>query len=143
MHNHYEEKILPHTPYELFSLVSDVKSYPSFLPWCSKAEIYEETKNHILAKLYVGKGPVTGAFTSHVFLKNPDKIEIQYKDGPLQYLSNTWTFIEKTDNKTKVCFDLDFEFKSSMLNLLMKSFFDQAFINIMTAFEDEAKRRFS
>lgn len=142
MPQHYEEKILPYTHRDLFSLVADVESYPSFLPWCSKATIYEKTNKHILAKLHVGKSFATGTFTSHVILTQSSNIKINYINGPLKYLKNNWQFIPKGTQKTNVCFELDFEFKSSLFNLLIKEFFNEAFFNIMTAFENEAQKRF-
>ncbi len=143
MPKHYEEKIFDYTPFDIFSLVSDVQSYPSFLPWCLKATIYEKSKSHLLAKLTVGKGLLNDTFTSHVILDSPHSIQIDYKQGPLKHLKNKWQFIERESGNTKVCFDIDFEFKTSILNGLMGAFFQQAFFNMMTSFEDEAYKRFS
>ena len=37
MPRHEEQKTLAYTADELFSVVADVKDYPSFVPWCSGA----------------------------------------------------------------------------------------------------------
>ena len=34
MTTHSEQKFVPFTPDQLFEMVSDVQSYPKFLPWC-------------------------------------------------------------------------------------------------------------
>ena len=34
MKKHYEKRFVDHSPEQMFDLVSNVKSYPDFLPWC-------------------------------------------------------------------------------------------------------------
>ena len=44
---HEEKRIINHTPQNLYNLVSDVKKYPEFLPWCLGARIKNLLKNLI------------------------------------------------------------------------------------------------
>ena len=39
MPTHSETKILKYRPDQMFDLVADVNSYPTFLPWCSAARV--------------------------------------------------------------------------------------------------------
>ena len=43
---HEERRIIKHTPSNLFKLVSDVKKYPEFLPWCLGARVKNNRKNN-------------------------------------------------------------------------------------------------
>ncbi|KAI0082537.1 hypothetical protein K474DRAFT_1633799 [Panus rudis PR-1116 ss-1] len=40
---YHERKILPYRPSELYNVVSDVASYPSFIPFCTGARILNQT----------------------------------------------------------------------------------------------------
>ncbi len=57
MPRHEEQKTLTYTAAELFSVVADVKDYPSFVPWCSGARIHREDPRQIIADLEIGFGP--------------------------------------------------------------------------------------
>ena len=34
--------LLWYSPHEMYSLVTDIPSYPQFLPWCERAEVLSE-----------------------------------------------------------------------------------------------------
>jgi hypothetical protein len=51
MPRHEEQKTLAYTADELFSVVANVKDYPSFVPWCTGARIHRETPKEIIAEL--------------------------------------------------------------------------------------------
>ena len=40
-------------------------------------------------------------------------------EGPLNHLTNNWTFSDKNNGITEVTFDIDFEIKNKFLNSLM------------------------
>ena len=85
---------------DLINLVLDIEKYPEFVPFCFDAKIYEN-KNEgdlkiIIADLTIGKGPFKDTYKSDVvFNKKKDKIFVKNIDGPLNYLSNNWTFTDK------------------------------------------------
>ena len=57
MPRHEEQKALAYTADERFSVVADVKDYPSFVPWCAGARIHRESSREIIAELEIGFGP--------------------------------------------------------------------------------------
>ena len=61
--------------------------------------------------------------------------------GPLKYLKNEWKFKE-VNNNTQLEFSIDFELKSSFLNMIMKNYFNFGLNKITDAFEDRAKKMF-
>ena len=71
MPRHEEKKTLAYPIDELFSVVADVKQYPSFVPWCSGANIRREDQQEIIADLNIGFGPFQESFTSQVTLDRP------------------------------------------------------------------------
>ncbi|MEM7570649.1 MAG: type II toxin-antitoxin system RatA family toxin, partial [Pseudomonadota bacterium] len=83
MPRHRERKRLPYTPQQLFDLVSDIETYPSFLPWCVGARVTERTDNMVTADLVIGFKMFRERFRSQVTLSRPGHIHVDYIRGPL------------------------------------------------------------
>ena len=78
---------------KLINLVLDIEKYPTFVPFCIGAQIYEKKKQGdlllIIADLTIGKGPFKDTYKSDVkFNKKEDSIYVTNLDGPLKYLKN-------------------------------------------------------
>ena len=138
MPGHEEQKTLAYAADELFLVVADVKEYPSFVPWCSGARIRSEDQHEIIADLEIGFGPFRESFTSKVTLDRPRQVQVHaIEGGPLEYLTNTWTFTPVSDG-THVDFVIDFVFKSHLLDHAANSMFHEAATRMMSAFESRA-----
>ena len=133
---------------DLISLVLDIEKYPEFVPFCFDAKIYKNQNEgdltKIIADLTIGKGPFKDTYKSDVvFNKKTDTIFVKNIEGPLNYLSNNWTFIDKKKNITEVTFDIDFEIKNKFLNSLMNVSFQFGLEKIADAFQKRAEELFS
>src|ERR1700753_946014 len=115
MAKYAEQRLLPYTPEQLFTLVADIERYPEFLPWCVGARIRERTDKTITADLLIGFRMVRERFTSRVVLDRPGLIDVTYSDGPFKYLTNHWKFVPQPDGRCLLDFYVDFEFRSRML----------------------------
>ncbi|MBP2290580.1 type II toxin-antitoxin system RatA family toxin [Azospirillum rugosum] len=138
MPTHAEKKVLPYTPEQMYRLVADVERYPEFLPWCLAARIRRREGNVMFADLVIGFKMVRERFTSRVELDEPGRrIDVQYTEGPFQYLNNHWIF---TPHERGVCVDfyVDFEFRSKMLQKIMGVLFNEAVRRMVQAFETRA-----
>ena len=135
MPRHEEQKALIYPTDELFSVVADVKDYPSFLPWCSGVRIHHEDEHEITADLEIGFGPFQESFASQVTLDRPRQVLVRAIDGgPLERLTSTWTFTPMGVG-THVDFVIDFEFKGHLLGHVANSMFQEAATRMMSAFE--------
>jgi coenzyme Q-binding protein COQ10 len=134
MPRHEEQATLSYSPDELFTVVADVKDYPAFVPWCSGARIQREDQREIIADLVIGFGPFQESFTSQVTLDRPRQVLVRAVDGPLEHLTNTWTFTPVGD-MTHVDFIIDFQFKSHLLDHVANGMFHDATTRMMSAFE--------
>jgi coenzyme Q-binding protein COQ10 len=134
MPRHEEHATLAYGPDELFAVVADVKDYPSFVPWCSGARIHREDPREIIADLVIGFGPFQESFTSQVTLDRPRQVLVRATQGPLEHLTNTWTFAPVTAG-THVDFVIDFQFKSHLLDHVASGMFHEAATRMMSAFE--------
>ena len=133
-------KKLLYTKNELCDLVLDINSYSEFLPWCLASRINTKKNNIILADLVIGFKMFREKFTSEVIFTYPEEINVKYVDGPFKYMNNYWKFISMDDSiETEVFFDIDFEFKSLVLEKLIGTVFNRAADKMIDAFELRAK----
>lgn len=138
MPTHAEKKILPYTPQQMYALVADVEKYPEFLPWCLASRIRKREGAVMFADLIIGFKMVRERFTSRVELNEAERrINVQYTDGPFQYLNNHWIFLEH-EGGCCVDFYVDFEFRSKMLQKIMGLLFNEAVRRMVHAFETRA-----
>ena len=132
---------------DLIELVLDIEKYPEFVPFCFDAKIYENKQDgdlqKIIADLTIGKGPFKDTYKSDVaFNKKTDSIYVKNIEGPLNHLTNNWTFSDKNNGITEVTFDIDFERKNKFLNSLMVVSFQFGLEKIADAFQKRAEELF-
>ena len=132
---------------DLIELVLDIEKYPEFVPFCFDAKIYENKQDgdlqKIIADLTIGKGPFKDTYKSDVaFNKKTDSIYVKNIEGPLNHLTNNWTFTDKNNGITEITFDIDFEIKNKFLNYLMVVSFQFGLEKIADAFQKRAEELF-
>jgi coenzyme Q-binding protein COQ10 len=147
MPSHHELRVLPYSPQHLYDLVGDIERYPEFLPWCLAARNNRRertaTGEIIWSDLVIGFRLVRERFTSKVTLTpaaggEPPRIDVEYVDGPMQYLRNHWVFRPTPDGGCEIDFFVDFEFRSKMLQRLIGVLFHEAVSRMVAAFERRA-----
>jgi coenzyme Q-binding protein COQ10 len=134
MPRHEEQATLAYSAEELFEVVADVKDYPLFVPWCSGARIKHEDSREVVAELVIGFGLFQESFTSQVTLDRPRQVGVRAIEGPLEHLTNTWTFTP-VKQATHVDLIIDFQFKSHLLDHVANGMFHEAATRMMRAFE--------
>ena len=140
---HEERRVINHSPLNLFELVSDVKKYPEFLPWCLGARVKNNRKNNFDADLIIGFKIYKEIYSSQVILDHVNKkIIVNYKDGPFEHLDNYWIFKDNMKG-CEVEFMVDFKFKSVFLQTLMETLFSEAVRRMVGAFEKRANELFN
>jgi len=122
------KKSIPCSKKNLITMVLDIEKYPEFVPWCLDGKIHT-TKDkgdtiEIIADLTIGKSFFNETYKSFVtYNKNFDSIIVINEEGPLKYLKNKWFFKQIGEN-SEINFQIDFELKNKILNLLMIKSFD-------------------
>jgi coenzyme Q-binding protein COQ10 len=129
---------------QMFDLVADVEKYPQFLPLCESLNVRSRRERDgreiLVAEMGVGYKAIRQRFTTQVVLDRAQLIiDVKYLDGPFRRLDNCWRFEPTGEHSCNVHFDIDYEFASRSLGLLMGSMFDYAFRRFTTAFEERAK----
>ena len=138
MPRHSETRHLPYTPEQVFDLVADVARYDEFLPWVVAVRIRSSSETETVADLVVGFSAFKERFTSRVAKQRPDRIVVDYVEGPLKFLHNEWGFVRASDGGTNLHFSVDFAFRSRLFESLAGQMFDRALRRMTSAFEQRA-----
>ena len=123
-------------------MILDIEQYSQFVPWCLEGKIHEKNKSkdfiEIKADLKVGNKFINETYSSLVlYSKKKNLITVTNIEGPLKYLKNEWKFKE-INNKTELDFNIDFEVRNNLLNMIMKKYFRFGLNKITDAFERRA-----
>ena len=132
---------------QLINLVLDIEKYPTFIPYCLDAKVYEKKEQDdlilIVADLTIGKDPFKDTYKSDVrYNKKESSIYVTNIDGPLKHLDNKWHFTQE-NNATEISFDVDFELKNKFLNIVMTKSFQYGLDKIADAFQERANKLFN
>jgi coenzyme Q-binding protein COQ10 len=140
MPRHTETRNLPYTPEQVFDLVADVGRYQEFLPWVAATRIRSNSETMMVADLVVGFGALKETFASRVEKERPSRIHVDYVEGPLKYLHNSWKFRPDGKGGSDIDFCVDFAFKSRIFESIAGQMFDRALRRMIQAFEDRANQ---
>lgn len=139
---HSERRVVTYPPRRLFELVADVGRYPEFLPWCHAARIRRrESPTVEIAELAIGFGPFHEKFVSRVVLAPDDpggpRIDTTGIEGPFRLLKSRWVFQPHAEG-TLIDFELEFDFRSMLLQKTVQLLFGEAVKRMVSAFEARA-----
>lgn len=142
--HHHVSRVLPYTPEQLFALVGDVDAYPQFVPWITSMRTWNrrvivEGSDTLDAEAGVGFSFLKERFATRVRRDGINRqIEVNLLSGPFRRLTNRWRFLDDPEG-TRIEFDIDFQFKSRLLEGLLSANFHHAVERLMGCFEDRAK----
>ncbi|HSQ72769.1 MAG TPA: type II toxin-antitoxin system RatA family toxin [Rubrivivax sp.] len=134
--------LLWYSPVEMYELVTAIHDYPSFLPWCEKAEVLEQHDDGITARLGLAYRGVRHAFTTRNQHVPGVSVTVQLVDGPFSLLDGTWVFhaLGRPGTEEQACkieFDLRYAFASKALETVVSPVFDK----VANTFVDSFVRR--
>ncbi len=120
-----QEIIINHRAKDLYKIVLDVEKYSEYIPWCKETIIKSRSENEMLADMIVCyKNFLPQTFTSHVMFDSSKLlINTNYIKGPLKDLSTEWIFKKLEIKKTKIIFNVKFEFQRLLHQKLAELFF--------------------
>ncbi len=130
--------LVPYSPAEMFALVDDIEAYPQFLPWCSTARVLERNADEVRATIALSKGGVDKAFTTCNRIQHGKMIEMRLVEGPFRHLEGFWRFDALGNDGCKVSLDMEFEFASRMLGMVVGPVFSQVANSLVDSFQKRA-----
>ena len=130
---------------EMYELVTAVQDYPSFLPWCDRAEVLEQHDDGVTARLGLAYAGVRNAFTTRNENRPAESVAVRLVDGPFSVLEGRWTFkaIEPAPSGRCACrveLDLRYAFKGLALEALLSPVFDRVASTLVDSFVARAEQ---
>ncbi len=133
---------------EMFALVTDVASYPAFLPWCDQASVLAQDEHGMTAKVGISLGGLKQSFTTRNEHVAGREVSMKLIDGPFSKLDGSWLFtpLEAASGAAdgapqracKVDFTLRYDFSSMTLAALVGPVFDKIAGSFVDAFVKRA-----
>ena len=126
---------------EMFALVTDVASYPQFLPWCDKSAILAQDPQGMTAKVGLAMAGLKQSFTTRNTHVKDRKVSLKLVDGPFSKLDGQWDFTPVGDGADRACkveFSLSYDFDNAALAALVGPVFDKIAGSLVEAFVKRA-----
>ena len=135
-----------YSPREMYALVTEVRDYPAFLPWCERAEVLEQHDAGVTARLHLSYLGVRQSFTTRNAHAPDASVVLELVDGPFSLLDGTWRFVPlpasegATAKACKVEFDLRYNFANDALEALISPVFDRIANTFVDSFVKRAEQ---
>jgi ribosome-associated toxin RatA of RatAB toxin-antitoxin module len=136
--------LLWYSPREMFDLVTAVRDYPRFLPWCESAETLQQHDDGVTARLSLAYMGVRHTFTTRNANMPGESVRMQLVDGPFSLLDGTWLFkpLGRPGSDQPACkieFDLRYAFSSGALEKVVSPVFDRVANTFVDSFVQRAE----
>ena len=136
--------LLWYSPVEMYQLVTAIEDYPSFLPWCDRAEIVERHEDGVSARIGLAYAGVRHAFTTRNEHVPGEAVIVKLVDGPFSLLDGTWAFLplgrpRSPAQACKIVFDLRYAFASKALEAVLSPVFDHVANTFVDSFVKRAE----
>ena len=130
---------VPYSAEEMFALVNDIESYPSFLPWCSDARVSAREDTRLRASISLRIGKLSQTFSTQNTMEPGRRISVELLHGPFSHLHGHWRFDPLPDGGCVVRLEMDFEFKNRVLKLALEKGFHMIANSLVDAFTARAR----
>ncbi len=130
--------LVPYTQQEMFALVSDVDTYPRFLPWCSGASTLSRGDDEVRARIEFSVSGVHKSFTTRNRHVGNEAILMELVEGPFSELKGSWRFEPLGDAGCKISLNLDYDFSSRMVSMVTGPVFSKIANSLVDAFQKRA-----
>ena len=138
--------LLWYSPHEMYALVTDVRAYPDFLPWCERTELLEQRDDGVTARLHLSYLGVRQAFTTRNTHVPDERVTLELVDGPFSMLAGTWRFVPVPAGAgplaaaCKIEFELRYAFAGGALEALISPVFDRIANTFVDSFVKRAEK---
>lgn len=137
---------------QMYDLVTQVKSYPEFLPWCDRAEVLEQGEDGMTARLGLAFSGLRHAFTTRNRHEDGRAVLVELVDGPFSMLQGAWRFTpvggpaSGSDNGVgeepaacRVELDLRYALSAGPLEVVLSPVFDRVANTLVDSFVQRAE----
>ena len=123
----------------MFELVNNIDDYSQFLNWCDSSSILNQSDDQITASVEINKGGIKQTFSTLNTLTPYESITMELVDGPFDELSGEWRFEPLGENAAKIHLNLQFKFKSMLIDMALSPVFKNIANSQLDSFVARAK----
>ncbi len=131
--------LVPFSASQMYDLVADIDAYQDFLPWCGHSEVLSSDNDVVVGTVTIAKGGVNKSFTTENHQLKNKQIEVKLVDGPFKKLEGFWRFEPLKEDACKVSLELEYEFSSKLLGLVVGPVFNQVANTMVDSFVKQAR----
>jgi ribosome-associated toxin RatA of RatAB toxin-antitoxin module len=131
---------------QMFDLVSDVASYPRFLPWCDRAQVLQKHEDGQTAEIGLNfKGLRQSFSTRNTHVRYTDgtlEDRLKLVSGPFSQLDGVWRFSPVGDvslSSCKIELELSYDFDNAAMAALVGPVFNKIAASLVDAFVQRAE----
>lgn len=133
---------------QMFDLVTDVASYPRFLPWCDRTDILQHDPAGMTARIGMAFAGLRQGFTTrngHESEGAARRVTMALVDGPFSRLDGVWDFrpLDNAPAGTPACrveLRLNYDFQNPALAAVVGPVFDKIASGLVDAFVRRAEQ---
>jgi ribosome-associated toxin RatA of RatAB toxin-antitoxin module len=125
---------------QMFDLVEHVEDYPQFLPWCGGVEVRERQENRLKARLDINYHGLRQSFTTENTNVPPDSMTMRLVEGPFRHFEARWSFKPLRDDACRIEFDMQYEFSSRILEMVIGPVFSRIANSFVDSFCKRAEQ---
>jgi ribosome-associated toxin RatA of RatAB toxin-antitoxin module len=131
--------LIDRPPAEMFALINDIASYPSFLPWCTHARIESSSADSLIATIGVRQGSLAGEFTTRNTFTDGQRIGMQLLRGPFRQLEGEWLLTAIPGGGCRIELTMRFAFGNALTAMLFEPKFAHTVASLVDAFVARAR----
>ena len=130
--------LVPYSVEAMFDLIEQAEWYPSFLPWCTAAEILERSEDWVAARVEFSYLNVRFALRTRNPKRRPEWLQVRMVEGPFSRFHGEWHLVPLADQGCKVSFDLSYQPSSGLFDRVASAALERIFGSIVEAFVKRA-----
>jgi ribosome-associated toxin RatA of RatAB toxin-antitoxin module len=130
---------------QMFELVSDVASYPQFLPWCDHARVLERHSDGQSAEIGIDFNGIKQRFATRNTHRQLDggvwEDQLRLISGPFSQLEGHWRYtpVGHNNDACRVELQLQYDFDNAAIAMLVGPVFDWIASSLVDAFVKRAQ----
>jgi len=130
--------LVPYSAEAMFDLIEQAEFYPSFLPWCTAAEILERSDDWVGARLEFSYLSLRFTMRTRNPKRRPESLQVRMVEGPFKQFQGDWHLVPLADQGCRVNFDLAYQFSEGVVDQVAKAALGRMFGSVIEAFVKRA-----
>jgi ribosome-associated toxin RatA of RatAB toxin-antitoxin module len=131
--------LIPDSVEAMFDLIEQAEWYPSFLPWCTAAEILERSEDWVAARLEISYAKLRFEMRTRNPKRRPEWLQLRLVEGPFRQFHGDWRLVPLADLGCKLTFSLSYQTSEGLFDRVAKVAMDRIFDAVVDAFVKRAE----